>query len=162
MSLKLSKKDRARFWSRVQKRGVDECWLWDGGKKPDTYGQFSVGSIQYVPSRVMWIIDRGEIPGDLFVLHKCDNPPCVNPAHLFLGDHQDNAADMVAKGRHRLGPNQPKHPRAISPNKKRLNISMDRAIWKQGKQMATLDDRSFSNFLEVLILERKRLAAKAA
>lgn len=80
------------------------CWEWIGGKYPTGYGKISVGfnkhgrrNITYV-HRVLWECINGKING-LHLLHKCDNPSCVNPDHLFLGTHADNMRDMVAKGR---------------------------------------------------------------
>ena len=92
-----------RFWSKVRMGGSDECWDWTAsvfrGEKGG-YGRFLLaGKIRYA-HRVAWRLTNGEIPDGLFVLHKCDNRRCCNPAHLFLGTKQDNADDMVAKGRH--------------------------------------------------------------
>lgn len=88
-----------RFWSKVRK--TDGCWLWTGTTIRGGYGMIRFPVRDSITAhRASWLIHRGEIPDGLFVLHKCDNPPCVNPEHLFLGTHQDNMRDMVAKGRH--------------------------------------------------------------
>ncbi len=93
-----------RFWSKVAIGGPDECWEWKRHRKPFGYGQFRLpGGNPQTSSRVTWILTHGEITPGLCVLHRCDNPPCCNPAHLFLGTIADNNADMVAKGRARSG-----------------------------------------------------------
>lgn len=92
-----------RFWAKVVK--ADEgCWGWSG-----RVGRHNVPTIQWrgnrnVPAaRVSWQLHNGAIPDGLFVCHRCDNPPCTNPAHLFLGTHADNMRDMAQKGRGRAG-----------------------------------------------------------
>jgi hypothetical protein len=91
-----------RFWAKVDIGGPDECWPWTAGTYRKGYGQFNAGP-PWHPNhahRYAWIYTYGD-PGELHVLHSCDNPPCCNPAHLFLGTNADNMADKVAKGRQR-------------------------------------------------------------
>lgn len=92
-------KNEERFWAKVAKLGVCSCWEWTGWRKETGYGRVRIdGRILYA-HRVSWILANGPIPDDLRVLHRCDNPPCVNPDHLFLGTQGDNNADRDAKGR---------------------------------------------------------------
>lgn len=101
-----------RYWSKVDKRGDDECWGWNGSKHYFGYGMFGeekAGKAKaYTAHTVSWMLANGrEIPDGMFVLHSCDNPECSNPAHLRLGTPQDNIDDMVRKGRHQHGENHP-------------------------------------------------------
>lgn len=93
----MDEKTIARFWSKVEK--TDTCWLWRGNRLRAGYGRFWLGERTLMAHRVSWRIASGRDPGPLFVLHKCDNPPCVNPSHLFLGTQLDNMADKVLKCR---------------------------------------------------------------
>ncbi len=86
-----------RFWSKVQK--ADRCWLWTGNATKKGYGQILVGKKLGLAHRLSWEIHYGVIPKGLCVLHRCDNPPCVNPAHLFLGSRAVNIYDSCLKGR---------------------------------------------------------------
>ena len=93
-----------RFWSKVQKAGPDDCWEWVAGKGGRGYGMFWLDGKQVKAHRVAWMLENGPIPPGkgyhgTCVLHSCDNPPCVNPAHLFIGSNAVNQADMRAKGR---------------------------------------------------------------
>lgn len=91
---------RARFHARVA-RG-EGCWLWTGPVAHDGYGKAALGYITMRAHRLAWAMEHGD-PGAAQVLHRCDTRLCCNPAHLFLGTHADNMADMVAKGRSASG-----------------------------------------------------------
>lgn len=89
------------FLSRVNK--TESCWLWTSWKNTSGYGMMHYKGKDTVASRLSWIFHHGEIPDGMFVLHKCDVPACVNPEHLFLGNHQENMEDMCKKGRRAYG-----------------------------------------------------------
>lgn len=79
------------------------CWSWTGYRDPNGYGRLRVDGVPKLAHRLSWELYRGTIPEGMHVLHRCDNPPCVKPAHLFLGDHDMNMRDKMAKKRHRYG-----------------------------------------------------------
>lgn len=91
-----------RLWNRVdQSAGADGCWPWTGAVTAFGYGRLGDKSKRktLVTHRVAWEAINGPIPEGLCVLHRCDNPPCCNPTHLFVGTRSDNAKDMMNKGR---------------------------------------------------------------
>lgn len=89
-----------RFWDKVERGAADECWPWTARVDRRGYGQFKVRQGLLVRAhRVSWELHFGPIPRGAVVRHSCDNPPCVNPAHLALGSHRDNADDREKRGR---------------------------------------------------------------
>lgn len=135
-----------RFHEKVTAGNSDECWPWKAARDPNGYGRITTGSkrdgtkVASLAHRVAWEVNVGPIPDGKHVLHRCDNPPCCNPTHLFLGDITDNNRDMWAKGRGILR-------RAHTPGEKHGNskltddivlaIRRDRAAGATYKELAS-------------------------
>lgn len=101
-----------RFFASCTYDEKTECWDWLGSLSPRGYGRIRVAGKNIRAHRYSWILKHGrDIPEGMVVCHKCDNPKCVNPDHLFLGTIADNVADCVSKGRHARG-EKLAHPRA--------------------------------------------------
>lgn len=97
----LNNKEKERFFAKINKHCDNGCWEWTGYRNKKNYGSTTIYRIKKTlkAHRLSWILAKGEIHDGLSVLHKCDNPSCVNPDHLFLGTHIDNMDDMCSKGR---------------------------------------------------------------
>ena len=100
---KLTQEEVSKFWSNVKIKGDDECWEWQGTRHSKGYGVFHIlyagDYIAYMSNRVAWFLHNKKQPGDFLVCHTCDNPPCCNPKHFFLGTSADNQKDATNKGR---------------------------------------------------------------
>jgi HNH endonuclease len=118
METKETRPDPSWFWARVNKQGpipsgnpnIGRCWLWTGAKVPSGYGYIKVVSHgrrrSIMAHRLSWEMQKGDIPGNEFVRHKCDTRACVNPDHLILGTAQENMMDMAKRGRAGPGKHQ--------------------------------------------------------
>lgn len=99
------------FWIKVNKYGaipehcpeLGSCWIWTGSTDGHGYGSIRRNGVLHKAHRVSYVFAHGSIDENLNVLHKCDNPSCVNPCHLFLGTQKENVQDMVKKGRNKYG-----------------------------------------------------------
>lgn len=126
-----------RFWEKVDKNGpipshcpeLGQCWVWTHGCN-EGYGIFypKAGEKVYAP-RFSYVLEHGEIPIGLHILHHCDNPPCVRPSHLYAGTTLDNARDMMSRGRWREGDHS-NLPRGINHRSAKLIESQVREIRK--------------------------------
>lgn len=91
-----------RFWAKVDKS--ESCWVWTAGTVPGGYGFIRMRGREKTSGmahRISWELHNGPVPTGMYVMHICDNPPCVRPDHLRLGTPQENTQDAIAKGRHR-------------------------------------------------------------
>lgn len=90
-----------KFWARTKRRAPDECWLWGGSSDRRGYGLIWVKRRRRRATHVSWEIEHGaSFPDGLMACHSCDNPACVNPAHIWAGTMSENILDCVSKGRH--------------------------------------------------------------
>lgn len=107
----------ARFWEKVKKTAT--CWLYTGFRKWDGYGWVSRSGRCMTAHRYAWTLLRGPVPAGMHLLHNCDVPACCNPDHIRLGTHEENMADMKAKGRQNSpGMKKPVlHPDRIRPRR---------------------------------------------
>jgi hypothetical protein len=115
-------KDLTRFWKKVDKRGDDECWFWTACTHRSGHGEIKWGEHARRAHRVSWQIHFGDIPEGLFVCHKCDEPSCVNPNHLYLGTPLDNMMDRVRRdhaGKYRR------------PIRKKIKITPAERFWRK-------------------------------
>lgn len=92
-----------RFWNKVSKKSPESCWEWTAARGRQGYGCFVIAGKLLKAHRVSWEFANGEIPNGMFVLHSCDNPPCVNPSHLHLGNVKTNSDEKVSRGRQPKG-----------------------------------------------------------
>jgi hypothetical protein len=105
MSFQQTMSLRDRFDQYVDKNGpslpsmATRCWIWTGFKQAGGYGYFKIGKRNYAAHRLMLEFRKKRLPPGKLVMHRCDNPACVRPAHLRLGSHRDNTLDAVKKGR---------------------------------------------------------------
>jgi len=121
-----------RFWAKVQKRGPKHpglgtrCWVWTAARLPAGYGLFKLNGRSRVAHSVAWEIEHGELLRGICVLHRCDNPACVRPDHLFLGTRGDNNTDRSIKGRSAKGDRSPSrlHPESRPRGSRHANAKL--------------------------------------
>jgi hypothetical protein len=97
--------DVDRFWNSVDIVEESECWLWSKGLTQDGYGKFKCKHKTWVASRFAYYITRGFLPDGMLICHKCDNPKCCNPSHIYLGTSKENLREASLKGHLRGMPN---------------------------------------------------------
>lgn len=138
---------RNRFWSKVQVGRDDECWLWLAAKTRSNRGVFRVFGLQVSAPRVAYALYYGRWP-ELYVLHSCDNPACVNPSHLREGSQFENMQDMRKKGRQNY----------VGSHKVSLeDVKKIRSLRKEGKKLreiAQLYNLSLSGISRICSMSR--------
>lgn len=160
--MKLTDLDVARYWAKVDKRSAEECWPWTGAKAKG-YGRLWVGTRKdhhvYQATHIAYFLHHGVDPNGLLVCHECDHRWCVNPFCLWLGDSQENAMDMMQKGRGKyVLPNQKgeSHSQCKLTNEQ---VSEIRAMYipRQVTQQAIADKFGVSReHVRDILLGRKR------
>lgn len=159
-----------RFWKRVYKEGPvhpklgTHCWLWMGSTNNKGYGVLTVDGRSVGAHRYSWQEAFGD-PGDLFVLHKCDEPACVNPNHLFIGTSSTNMKDCVSKGRHGGGnPRGRGQPKKTSPTTVRLYQELHNFVRTEAEQHRDGQSGVINDAVEFYKahLDRKRRIVKEA
>lgn len=155
---------KIRFWRCVQKADGDACWVWTGPKLNSGYGVMRVNHKAMGAHRYSYELNVGPLEPNKVICHKCDNPICVRPDHLFQGTHRDNILDMHAKGRANLQigdknwrrrhpdlvPKGQDHHRALLTNEE---AKLARVLYSQGVTQATIaeelrvDNTTISNIV---------------
>jgi hypothetical protein len=143
MEVKFSPEFVQSFWARIRVAGNNDCWEWTRarlpGKRP--YGVVATPSRNWRTHRLAWTLARGAIPAGMCVCHRCDNPPCCNPSHLFLGTLADNVADMVKKSRqHR------KYPVGQAPERGR----------RSGRRVIVINNAAYARRMMKVMSESER------
>ena len=138
------------FWDHVDIGESDECWEWQRSKTPNGYGRlrYTIERNKYTnlyAHRYAWELVNGPIPDGMFILHKCDNPSCVNPSHLYLGTQSDNIRDRVIRGRNG-------HPPEDTP--KRVGSQVSVARFKE-EEIPVIRDLYASGKISIRGLARK-------
>lgn len=110
-----------RFWSRVVKQeGEDACWEWVGATwQNGRYGKVNSGGKHLRAYHLPWELENGKIPKGMCACHKCDNPACVRPSHIFIGSKSDNFKDMHQKGRAKIEKGTERYNSKLDPGKVR-------------------------------------------
>lgn len=124
----LTLEEQEFFWTRVQE--TDDCWLWVGNINDTGYGRLEIRNQLYRANRISYRLAYGPFDWTLQVLHKCDNPVCVRPDHLFLGTDEDNQKDAVSKGRHMFQNYSHHRRRGVEQHLARINDDIVRKIRK--------------------------------
>lgn len=142
-----------RFWSKVNFNGPEiiqnsPCWVWTAALDGSKYGIFCINYFDYKAHRISFEWSFGPIiENKLLVLHHCDNPPCVNTEHLFLGTSKDNTHDMIRKGRSRISGDKNGNSKLTEDQVKSIRIEFGNLSYKQIMQKYDISPASVHNIV---------------
>lgn len=137
------------FWKQVDKGAADVCWLWQGRKDPKGYGRLEVQGRSRGVHCWSYIWTKGSIPQGKVVRHTCDNPPCVNPAHLIIGTHQQNTKDAFDRHRAKNSKGEPRQ--LLNVDWKNCSFYLSREAREKVSRLADKWGMSNSGAVELLI-----------
>lgn len=143
-----------RFWEKVRKAGPDECWEWQAATNEKGYGRLTAGrGVNLKAHRVAYALSNGgELDADKHVLHRCDNPPCCNPRHLFIGSGKDNTRDMMQKGRQ----SKPPHRFGEDHHNAKFDAKTARKIIKDSRTLQAIADDHGISWMTVFRLKHRK------
>lgn len=133
----LEEKDKARFWVKIQRGRANKCWEWKAGTDECGYGKFRLLRSSYTAHRIVYQLTHGVIPEGMCVCHKCDNPPCCNPKHLWLGTFEENMLDKHRKKRGRCLRGELHYKARLSEKK----VKVIRVLLKRGVSIVEIARR---------------------
>jgi hypothetical protein len=147
----LTPQEIERFWSKVHRpTDADSCWIWHGTTDQQGYGLFTVCRRMLKAHRVSYFLATGTDPAAMLVCHTCDNPPCVNPSHLFLGTAGDNLSDCISKGRFVNG--RPRaHPETIVRGER---CHLAKLTEQKVRELRSLDPRPYGRDEEITVARK--------
>ena len=145
-----------RFLEKVDVKSNDKCWEWLGYKTWEGYGRLrNLNREKILVHRFSWLIHFGKIPEGMLICHHCDNPPCVNPEHLFMGTHQDNAIDRERKNRRKA----PKGEESSLSKLKNKDVIEIREKFRNGKRNCDLarEYKVHPSTISLIVLKKKNM-----